>query len=94
MLTVLTWKIENLLRSKQTSAPAEVQTCQDKMRIRIQNEGTVDIITAHLKAKLVTLTREGGSSFSPRNEDKQAQMAGIGLMRRSAESVTLRVRTK
>src|SRR6185295_2610880 len=44
------------------------------------------------KSKLLTFPRLGGSSFKPRDEDERAQVAGIALMRRMAEAVTLRMR--
>jgi endonuclease/exonuclease/phosphatase family metal-dependent hydrolase len=54
-----------------------------------KNRLTVDVITAHLKSKLLTFPRPGGgSSISPRDEDERAQVAGIALMRRMAEAVT------
>ena len=63
------------------------------LRIRVTKNGlTVDLITAHLKSKLLTFPRPGGSSFTPRDEEERAQAAGIALMRRMAEAVTLRVR--
>jgi endonuclease/exonuclease/phosphatase family metal-dependent hydrolase len=63
------------------------------LRIRVTKNGlTVDLITAHLKSKLLTFPRSGGSSFVPRDEEERAQVAGIALMRRSAEAVTLRIR--
>ena len=53
---------------------------------------TVDLITAHLKSKLLTFPRPGGgSSFAPRDEEERAQAAGVALMRRAAEAVTVRV---
>lgn len=61
--------------------------------IRIAKDGLVaDIITAHLKSKLLTFPRPDGSSFTPRNEEERAQAAGVALMRRTAEAVTLRIR--
>jgi endonuclease/exonuclease/phosphatase family metal-dependent hydrolase len=63
------------------------------LRIRATVNGlTVDLITAHLKSKLLTFPRPGGSSFTPRDEEERAQVAGIALMRRTAEAVTLRIR--
>ena len=63
------------------------------LRIRVTKNGlTVDLITAHLKSKLLTFPRIGGSSFTPRDEEERAQAAGIALMRRMAEAVTLRIR--
>jgi endonuclease/exonuclease/phosphatase family metal-dependent hydrolase len=63
------------------------------LRIRVTKNGlTVDLITAHLKSKLLTFPRPGGSSFTPRDEEERAQAAGIALMQRMAEAVTLRIR--
>jgi endonuclease/exonuclease/phosphatase family metal-dependent hydrolase len=64
------------------------------LRIRITKGGlTVELITAHLKSKLLTFLRPGGSSsFTPRDEDERAQVAGIALLQRTAEAVTLRIR--
>jgi endonuclease/exonuclease/phosphatase family metal-dependent hydrolase len=63
------------------------------LRIRVTKNGLmVNIITTHLKSKLLSFPRPGGSSFEPRNEDERAQVAGIALLRRAAEAVTLRIR--
>lgn len=62
-------------------------------RVRTTKDGlSVDLITVHLKSKLLTFPRQGGSSFTPRNEDERVQVAGIALMRRSAEAVAVRIR--
>jgi endonuclease/exonuclease/phosphatase family metal-dependent hydrolase len=62
------------------------------LRIRLTKNGlTVDFITAHLKSKLLSFPRPGGSSFTPRDEGERAQVAGIALMQRTAEAVTLRI---
>jgi hypothetical protein len=44
---------------------------------------TTDPLTAHLKSKLVTFPRPGGSSFQPRDENERTQAAGVALMRRT-----------
>jgi endonuclease/exonuclease/phosphatase family metal-dependent hydrolase len=64
------------------------------LRIRVAKEGfTVDLISCHLKSKLLSFRRPGGrTSFVPRDEGERAQVAGIALMRRMAEAVTLRIR--
>lgn len=67
------------------------------LRIRVTQHGlTVDLITAHLKSKLLTFPRPEGSPqssrFNPRDEGERAQVAGIALRRRTAEAVTLRIR--
>src|SRR5215208_5268486 len=60
------------------------------LRVRVTKDNlTVDLITAHLKSKLLTFP---GGRFTPRNEEERAQVAGIALMRRMAEAVTLRIR--
>jgi len=61
--------------------------------IRVAKDTLVaDIITAHLKSKLLTFPRPNGSGFTPRNEEERAQAAGVALLRRTAEAVTLRLR--
>jgi endonuclease/exonuclease/phosphatase family metal-dependent hydrolase len=60
------------------------------LRVRVTKDGvTVDLITAHLKSKLLTFP---GGRFVPRDEEERAQVAGIALERRTAEAVTLRIR--
>ncbi len=64
------------------------------LRVRVKIDGlTVDLITAHLKSKLLTFKRPGGSSFTSRDEGERAQVAGVALLRRTAEAVTLRIRS-
>lgn len=61
------------------------------LSVTVTKSGTqVEIVTAHLKSKLLTYPRTGGVSFSPRDETERTQAAGIALMRRMAEAVTLR----
>ncbi len=63
------------------------------LRIRLTKNGlTVNFITLHLKSKVLTFPRPGGMSFSPRDEADRAQAAGIALLQRTAEAVTLRLR--
>ncbi len=62
------------------------------LRIRVAKDGvTLDVVTTHLKSKLLSFPRPGGSSFAPRDETERAQVAGIALSRRMAEAVTLRI---
>jgi endonuclease/exonuclease/phosphatase family metal-dependent hydrolase len=64
------------------------------LRVRVAKEGlAIDLVACHLKSKLLSFRRPGGrTSFVPRDEDERAQVAGIALMKRTAEAVTLRVR--
>lgn len=63
------------------------------LHIRFSKEGQpVDVITAHLKSKLLTFRRPYGPSYNPRDENERAQVAGIALYRRAAEAITLRMR--
>lgn len=53
----------------------------------------VHLVTAHLKSKLLTYpSRSGRARFSPQDEDERAWVAGMALMKRTAEAVTLRVK--
>lgn len=53
----------------------------------------VHLITAHLKSKLLTFPSSSGRSrFTPRDENERAQVAGIALLKRTAEAVALRVK--
>jgi endonuclease/exonuclease/phosphatase family metal-dependent hydrolase len=62
------------------------------LRIRVTKQGlTLDLITAHLKSKLLTFPRPGGSSFEPRDETERSQIGGIALLKRTAEAVTMRM---
>ena len=47
----------------------------------------IRFITVHLKSKLITYP---GGRFAPRNENERAIGAGLGLLRRTAEAVTVR----
>jgi endonuclease/exonuclease/phosphatase family metal-dependent hydrolase len=64
------------------------------LRVRVKKDDlAVNLIACHLKSKLLSFRRPGGrTSFVPRNEGERTQVAGIALMRRTAEAVTLRVR--
>jgi endonuclease/exonuclease/phosphatase family metal-dependent hydrolase len=74
------------------SAPV-IRMGRGALRVGITaNSLRVNLITAHLKSKLLTFSRPGGSSFTPRDEEERAQAAGIALLRRAAEAVTLRIR--
>jgi endonuclease/exonuclease/phosphatase family metal-dependent hydrolase len=58
------------------------------LHIRVTLDGEpVDLITAHLKSKLL---RFANDRFSPRNEGERARYAGYALALRTAEAITLR----
>lgn len=51
----------------------------------------VHVIALHLKSKLVSFPKVGGgTSFTPKDENQRATGNGLGLLRRSAEAVTVR----
>jgi predicted extracellular nuclease len=55
------------------------------------DDGTVSVVIAHLKSKLLTFVDEfGNSSFQPRDEDQRARYGAYALNRRSAEAASLR----
>lgn len=54
----------------------------------------IHLINAHLKSKLLTFSSPMGKArFSPRDENERAQVAGLALLKRTAESVALRAKT-
>jgi endonuclease/exonuclease/phosphatase family metal-dependent hydrolase len=58
------------------------------LRVRVRAGGRdVDLVTAHLKSKLLTFP---GGRFTPRDEGERARFAAYALYRRAAEAVTLR----
>lgn len=54
----------------------------------------VHLITAHLKSKLLTFppTKSGKSRFDTDDENERSRVAGLALLRRTAEAVALRVK--
>ena len=58
------------------------------LRVRVHADGEpVDLVTCHLKSKLLTFP---GGRFSPRDEGERARFAAYALYRRAAEAVSLR----
>jgi len=55
----------------------------------IVQAGGVELVTCHLKSKLLTF---GPDRFAPRDEGERARYAAYGLFRRAAEAATLRGR--
>ncbi|MGA7954040.1 MAG: endonuclease/exonuclease/phosphatase family protein [Gloeobacterales cyanobacterium] len=54
---------------------------------------TIHLITSHLKSKLLRFpSPTGGSRFNPKDENERARVAGIALLKRTAEAVALRVK--
>ncbi|MCS7072710.1 MAG: endonuclease/exonuclease/phosphatase family protein [Anaerolinea sp.] len=60
--------------------------------IRVGNH-TIDLLTAHLKSKLITYQPHPNQSsrFRPDNEAERAIGAGLALLRRTAEAVAIRI---
>lgn len=50
----------------------------------------VRVVTVHLKSKLISYPGNGGSRFSPRDEDERARGAALALYRRAVEAATVR----
>ncbi len=64
------------------------------LRIRVRSADevqTVDVISTHLKSKLLSFSRADGSlSFQPKDETERVQVAGLAVYKRTAEAVTVR----
>jgi endonuclease/exonuclease/phosphatase family metal-dependent hydrolase len=62
-----------------------------KVEVELDTGLRVRLVNTHLKSKLLTFpTSSGGSTFQPKDENERAFGAGIALMRRTAEAVTIR----
>jgi len=59
-----------------------------RIQVSPQPDFGVQLITAHLKSKLLTFP---GGRVNPRNEGERARVAGLSLLKRAAEAVALRV---
>src|SRR5690349_3205137 len=74
---------------------SEQKTRMSRCALKIEVEAVVgqpvQIITAHLKYKLLTHPRPGGrTSFQPANENERAFAAGVALFARAAEAAAIR----
>ena len=59
------------------------------LRVRVEAAtGPLDVLTAHLKSKLLSYP---GGRFSPRDEGERARTAAYALFRRAAEAAAVRV---
>jgi len=64
-----------------------------RILVRPKQDVPIHLINAHLKSKLLTFSSSTGQArFNPKNENERAQVAGLALLRRTAESVALRVK--
>lgn len=64
-----------------------------RIRVSPKPDFPIHLITTHLKSKLLTYpTPTGQPRFTPHDENERARIAGIALLRRTAEGVALRVK--
>ncbi len=79
----------------ETSVTEITKLGRGALRILVKPEPTLPIhlINAHLKSKLLTFHSSAGKArFTPKDENERTQAAGLALLRRTAESVALRVK--
>lgn len=58
-----------------------------RARVRPTPDFPVDLVTAHLKSKLLSFPSVSGEvRFAPKDEDERAVVAGLALVRRAAEA--------
>ncbi|MGR9085955.1 MAG: endonuclease/exonuclease/phosphatase family protein [Gammaproteobacteria bacterium] len=63
------------------------------IRVRPASDRPVNLLTAHLKSKLLTYRSASGQTrFTPSDENERALAAGQALLRRTAEAVALRAK--
>ncbi len=64
-----------------------------RIQIRPTEDFPVNLITAHLKSKLLTYpSPTDHPRYTPHDENERARVAAIALLRRAAEAVTVRVK--
>ena len=64
-----------------------------RITVRPKPAFPVNLITAHLKSKLLTYpSKNNAPRFIPLNENERARMGGLALLKRTAEAVTLRAK--
>jgi endonuclease/exonuclease/phosphatase family metal-dependent hydrolase len=62
------------------------------IQIHPRPDFSIHLITAHLKSKLLTYpSPPDHPRYNPRDENERARVAGMALLRRTAEAVTVRV---
>lgn len=64
-----------------------------RILVRLEPNISIHLINAHLKSKLLTFPSTTNSPrFAPKNENERTKVAGLALLRRTAEAVALRVK--
>jgi endonuclease/exonuclease/phosphatase family metal-dependent hydrolase len=64
-----------------------------RIAIDLPADRRIHLINAHLKSKLLSFTSTTGRQrFQPRDENERAQVAGLALLKRTAEAIALRVK--
>ena len=58
-----------------------------RVRVTVADAGPVDLVTCHLKSKLLTFP---GDRFTPRDEGERGRYGAYALYQRAAEAVTVR----
>jgi endonuclease/exonuclease/phosphatase family metal-dependent hydrolase len=54
---------------------------------------SIHLINTHLKSKLLSFPNgSGGTRFTPKDENERSRVAGIALLKRTAEAVALRIK--
>lgn len=71
------------------------QMSRGALRILVEpfNGFRLNLVNTHLKSKLLSFpSSTGRPRFNPKNEDERARIAGLALLKRTAEAVALRVK--
>jgi endonuclease/exonuclease/phosphatase family metal-dependent hydrolase len=64
-----------------------------RIAIELQSGRRIHLINAHFKSKLLSFTSATGrQSFQPQDENERARVAGLALLKRTAEAIAVRVK--
>jgi endonuclease/exonuclease/phosphatase family metal-dependent hydrolase len=64
-----------------------------RIAVELPSGRRIQIMNAHLKSKLLSFpSTTGGQRFQPQDENERARVAGLALLKRTAEAIALRVK--
>ncbi|MCZ8190237.1 MAG: endonuclease/exonuclease/phosphatase family protein [Microcystis sp. LE19-338.1B] len=65
-----------------------------RILVEPKQDFSLNVIVTHLKSKLLSFPKASGrSGFDPKDENERARVAGLALLKRTAEAVALRVKS-
>ena len=87
------FKIEGYVTENDMTEISQMSRGAVRILVKPKSSLPVHLINVHFKSKLLTYSSSTGRPrFSPHNENERAQVAGLALLKRTAEAVAIRVK--